>query len=317
MKHERVETGSNRMAAAVLFNSADVKKTVRIEFVLLLISLVFLPACSPQSSEGPETTLASETPDSAVHSPATGHGGGPVHWAYGEDDGPASWTALSPDYATCASGREQSPIDIAGATTGEPMHMSKDYKAGSLKIIRQEHVVDVIDNGHTIQVNYDEGSNLHLGEKAYELKQYHFHAPSEHTIERRHFPMEMHLVHQNADGGLAVLGVLIQEGDHNPAFEPVWANLPSAVGEEVHHQLVTVNVDDLLPVGHGTYRYRWSLTTPPCSEGVSWFVALQPIELSTDQIATYTSIFQGNNRPVQPLNNRTVFLDRMAERVAE
>jgi carbonic anhydrase len=292
-------------------------KIVRFEFVLLLVSVVLLPACSPQSSEEPATTTVSETPDSAAHSPTTEHGPGPVHWGYGEDDGPANWAALSSDYVTCASGREQSPIDIAGATIGEPIKLSKDYKPGSLKIIRQEHVVDVIDNGHTIQVNYDEGSNLQLGETAYELKQYHFHAPSEHMIEGRHYPMEMHLVHQSADGSLAVLGVLIQEGDHNPAFEPVWSNLPATVGKEVQHQLVMVNVDDLLPISHETYRYRGSLTTPPCSEDVSWFVAVQPIKLSTDQIAVYTSIFQGNNRPVQPLNNRTVFLDRVAERVDE
>jgi len=292
-------------------------KIVRLDFVLLLMSVVFLPACGPQSSEGPETTTATEATGSTADAPATEHEGGPVHWGYGEDDGPANWATLSSDYATCASGRAQSPIDIARGTTGEPMQMSKNYKAGSLKIIRHDHVVDVIDNGHTIQVNYDEGSNLQLGDTAYELKQYHFHAPSEHMVEGRHFPMEMHLVHQSSDGGLAVLGVLIQEGDHNPAFEPVWANLPATVGEEVHHQLVTVNVDDLLPMGHESYRYRGSLTTPPCSEGVSWFVAVQPIELSTDQIAVFTSIFQGNNRPVQPLNNRTVFLDRVAERVAE
>ncbi len=283
------------------------------KLVLLLISLVFLPACSPQSSEGPETTAASETPDSAVHSPPAEHGGGPVHWGYGEDDGPASWAALSSDYLTCASGREQSPINIAGATTGEPMQLSKDYKAGSLKIIRQKHVVDVIDNGHTIQVNYDEGSNLRLGGVSYELKQYHFHAPSEHTIEGRHFPMAMHLVHQSAEGELAVLGVLIEQGSHNPAFEPVWANLPDEAGEEVHHQHLAVNVDDLLPADHNTYRYRGSLTTPPCSEGVSWFVTVEPIALSADQIAAFTSIFQGNNRPVQPLNDRTVVVDRVAE----
>ena len=240
-----------------------------------------------------------------------------VHWGYVEDDGPTRWAALSSDYATCASGREQSPIDLAAATIGEHPQLSKDYKAGSLKIIRHEHVVDVIDNGHTIQVNYDEGSTLRLGEVSYELKQYHLHAPSEHTINERHFPMEMHLVHQSAEGALAVLGVLIEEGDHNPAFEPVRANLPSEVGEEVHHEQVMVNIDDLLPADHRTYRYSGSLTTPPCSEGVSWFVAVEPIALAADQIAAFASIFQGNNRLVQPLNNRTVFVDRMAERVAD
>ncbi len=288
-------------------------KIVRIKFILLLMSLVCLPACSPQSSEGPAAATASETPDSAAHSPATEHGDGPVHWGYGEDDGPASWVALSSDYATCASGREQSPIDIAALTISNQVRLGRNYQAATLKIIRHRHVADVIDNGHTIQVNYDEGSNLQFGGVSYELKQYHFHAPSEHTIEGRHYPMEMHLVHQSAAGELAVLGALIEQGNHNPAFEPVWANLPDEVGEEVHHQQLAVNVDDLLPVDHNTYRYRGSLTTPPCSEGVSWFVAVEPIELSANQIAAFTAIFQGNNRPTQPLNDRTVFVDRVEE----
>ena len=285
-------------------------KIVHIECVFLTALLFFLSACSPQSSDAPETMT---TPDYGAHSSGAEHRGGPVHWGYGEDDGPMHWAALSPDYATCASGREQSPIDLVAATTGEQAGMSRYYKAASLRIIRHEHIVDVIDNGHTIQINYDEGSTLQLGEASYELKQYHFHSPSEHTIEGQHLPMEMHLVHQSTEGELAVLGVLIEEGDHNPAFEPVWANLPDEVGETVHHEHVTVNVDDLLPADHETYRYRGSLTTPPCSEGVSWFVAAEPIALSADQIAAFTSIFQGNNRPVQPLNDRRIFVDRVTE----
>jgi len=287
-------------------------KIVRNEFILLLVFMV-LPACSPQVSEGPETTSASETPDSTVHSPPAEHGGGPAHWSYGEDDGPTRWAALSSDYLTCASGLEQSPIDIAATTTNDQARVRRNYQAATLKIIRHEHVTDVIDNGHTIQINYDEGSNLQLGEVSHELQQYHFHAPSEHTIDGRHFPMEMHLVHQSAAGELAVLGVLIEQGDHNPAFEPVWANLPDEAGEEVHIQHLAVNVDDLLPANHDTYRYRGSLTTPPCSEGVSWLLAVEPITLSADQIAAFTAIFQGNNRPVQPLNDRTVFVDRVNE----
>ncbi len=285
-------------------------KIVPIKFVFLTVLLFFLSACGPQSPDAPETTT---TPDSGAHSLSTEHRGAPVHWGYGEDDGPMHWAALSPDYATCASGREQSPIDLVAATTGEQAGMSRNYKAASLRIIRHEHIVDVIDNGHTIQINYDEGSTLQIGEASYELKQYHFHSPSEHTIEGQHLPMEMHLVHQSTEGELAVLGVFIEEGDHNPAFEPVWANLPDEVGEEVHHQHVAVNVDDLLPADHKTVRYQGSLTTPPCSEGVSWFVAVESIELSADQIAAFTSIFQGNNRPVQPLNDRTVFVDRVTE----
>jgi len=236
-----------------------------------------------------------------------------VHWGYGEDDGPENWAALGHAYALCDSGRQQSPIDLTAAVAAEPLGASRDYRPATLKIIRHAHVVDVIDNSHTIQVNYDEGSTIVVDDKTYELKQYHFHAPSEHTVEGRHFPMEMHLVHQSAQGKLAVLGVLISEGRHNAAFEPVWSNLPDEVGEEIHHESVTVNIDDLLPAKHLAYRYSGSLTTPPCSEGVSWFVAVDPIELSTKQIAEFTAIFQDNNRPVQSLNDRTVFVQSVDE----
>lgn len=276
-------------------------RIVRIEAAFAMTMLLFFAACSPQPSDEVETS----------------HGRGPAHWGYGADDGPASWAALSPDYATCASGRAQSPIDLAASTTADRVPTATNYRAAKLRVIRHEHVVDVIDNGHTIQVNYDEGSNLQLGETGYELKQYHFHAPSEHTIDGRNFPMEMHLVHRSAGGKLAVLGVLIEEGAHNPAFEPVWANLPDEAGKEIHHEHVMVNIDDLLPAEHRMYRYEGSLTTPPCSEDVSWFVAVQLIELSADQIAAFSSIFPGNNRPVQPLNDRTVYVDRVAERVDE
>ena len=130
----------------------------------------------------------------------------------------------------------------------------RDYKPVSLRIRRHEHVVDVIDHGHTIQVHYDQGSTLRIGETLYELKQFHFHAPSEHTVDGRHFPMEMHLVHQSATGELAALGVFIEEGAHNLAFDPVWANLPREPGEEVLLENVTVNVGYLLPERHQAYR---------------------------------------------------------------
>ena len=145
MKKNRKETSSNRMAAAVFFDSNEDLRIGRIEIFLVLMSLLILSGCSPQSAEGPETTTASETPDSTAHAPATEHEGGPVHWSYGEDDGPANWAALSSDYSTCASGREQSPIDIAAITTADPLQGSRNYQAATLKIIRHEHVADLID----------------------------------------------------------------------------------------------------------------------------------------------------------------------------
>ena len=234
-----------------------------------------------------------------------------IHWGYGPENGPAVWADLNPEYALCRDGREQSPIDISDPSPAELPGLEANYQAATMRIIRHEHVVDVIDNGHTIQVNYDEGSTLEVGESSFELAQYHFHAPSEHTVNGRHSPMEMHLVHQSESGELAVLGVLIKEGAHNAAFDAVWAELPDEVGEEIHLEHVAVNVDDLLPSNRGTFRYRGSLTTPPCSEGVSWFVAVEPIELSAEQIGQFTAIISDNNRPTEPLGERLVLLVEM------
>ncbi len=268
--------------------------------------LVFLWLASTGSA------IAAETKPASGHAAGASHES--LHWGYGQNDGPAQWARLNPKFALCAEGREQSPIDLSNAKPVDHARGVLDYRATSLKIIRQEHAVEVTDNGHTIQINYDEGSVLKLGTKTYALKQYHFHAPSEHTVDGQSFPMEMHLVHQSAAGELAVLGVLIKVGAHNPAFAPVWAHLPSKSGEKVHLEHVRINVDDLLPARDHGFRYRGSLTTPPCSEGVTWIVAFQQIELSAEQIAAFTAIFNGNNRPVQPLGKRLITIDRISER---
>lgn len=234
------------------------------------------------------------------------------HWGYGSDNGPESWADLKPDYALCGDGREQSPIDISNPSPAEPPGPTTKYQAATMRIIRHDDVDDVVNNGHTIQVNYDDGSVISVGDIEYELAQFHFHAPSEHTVDGRHAAMEMHLVHQAESGELAVLGVLINPGSHNQAFDPFWAELPDEVGEEIDLKDAEINVDDLLPSDLGTYRYRGSLTTPPCSEGVSWFVAVDPIELSAEQIGQFTAIISGNNRPPQDLGGRDPQVDRVA-----
>ena len=228
------------------------------------------------------------------------------HWGYGEGDGPARWAQLNPEWATCNSGRRQSPIDLhqAKATEKEPLRFS--YRPASFQIARHEHVLDFLDNGHTVQVNWDEGSNARVGDHEYPLVQFHFHAPSEHTVDGKHFPMELHLVHQDADGNLAVVGVLIEEGAKNAAYDVIWSNLPEAPGETRHLEDVILEVDELVPDAGGTWRYEGSLTTPPCSEGVRWFVTERPVSLSKEQIAAFTSHYSSNNRPVQPTNNRIV-----------
>jgi carbonic anhydrase len=246
-----------------------------------------------------------------VPGPSTATIADPV-WHYEGDEGPAHWGTISPKFATCQSGRAQSPIDIvAPARRDTSDAIMLKFAPTSLRIVHHEHVADAINNGHTIQVNYSEGDTLTVGGRAYQLVQYHFHAPSEHTVDGKQFPMEMHLVHANAEGQLAVIGVLITEGAHNAAFDPIWANLPVTKGVEHHLEHVTVDVDALLPQARTTYRYEGSLTTPPCSEGVQWFVMTAPIALSAAQIDAFTALFHGNNRPVQSLNERPVLSDKV------
>lgn len=236
------------------------------------------------------------------------------HWTYEGDTGPTHWGTLSGEWSACGDGQSQSPIDIAETVRATDLPaLAASFQPASLKIIHHEHVADGINNGHTIQINCSGGDVLSVGDGRFELAQYHFHSPSEHTVRGQHHAMEMHLVHKSADGKLAVVGVFIEEGAHNAAFDPIWSNLPATKGTETHLENVMVDMDQLLPATLTSYRYDGSLTTPPCSKDVTWIVLATPIQLSAEQIATFRSLIHGNNRPVQPLNGRTVVTDQVAE----
>lgn len=288
---------------------------VRQHLFLLAAVTVLTAACSgpadgPAPGEGPAPTGA---PQERTR-PSVAAADAPV-WHYEGAEGPANWGKLSPAFAACAEGRAQSPIDITKPSpSGRLAELKTTLPPAMLRIVHHAHMADGINNGHTIQINYSEGDTLAIGGKPYQLVQYHFHAPSEHTIDGRHYPMEMHMVHKAADGQLAVIGVFIEEGPHNSAFDPVWGSLPREKGVETHLAAVIVDVDRLLPASRTTYRYEGSLTTPPCSEGVAWLVMTTPITLSAEQIGQFTAIVKANNRPVQPLNGRTVATDKLAER---
>jgi carbonic anhydrase len=224
-----------------------------------------------------------------------------AHWAYEGHGGPAEWGALSPEYAACSMGKEQSPIDLAkaiGSIMGDPV---PSWRPIQLK---------VQNNGHTIQVDCTGGGSLMLDGKSYELLQFHFHHPSEHTIDGAVFDMECHFVHKAADGGLAVLGVMIAKGAANPALEAIWQIMPANGGETASAPSLLDPVK-LLPRDKVTFRYAGSLTTPPCSEVVQWVVYRQGITASADQIARFGRLFSNNARPVQPLNRRKLLLDVM------
>jgi carbonic anhydrase len=278
-----------------------IASTVVLTMVMLLSPLVWAQDGKPPA---PQIKTRSVAPPSDA-----------THWTYEGEKGPQFWGKLDPDFSLCADGHSQSPVDIAKTSPASLPKLRAKFSPTNLRIVHHEHLADEINNGHTIQVNYSEGDTMTLGDADYELIQFHFHAPSEHTVQGKHYPMEMHFVHKSPSGALAVIGVFIKQGAHNAAFDPIWSNLPTQKGLESHFEHVQVNVDDLLPHSHKSYRYDGSLTTPPCSEGVKWIVMKAPIQLSAEQIARFTALIKGNNRPVQPLNHRVTVTDDIAEEV--
>jgi methyl-accepting chemotaxis protein len=222
-----------------------------------------------------------------------------THWTYEGAEGPKSWGSLSGDYATCASGKAQSPINITGASEGSLPGIQLDYEKIPLKILN---------NGHTVQVDYGMNGRAALPSGATRIAQFHFHAPSEHQINGKSFPMEVHFVHKDPAGKLAVIGVMFVAGKANPALEAMWAKMPTGKDQEIQAKEVVVSASDLMPKDRSFYHYKGSLTTPPCSEGVSWYVMKKPIEASRDQISRFQKLFGHNERPVQALNGRELVL---------
>jgi carbonic anhydrase len=164
----------------------------------------------------------------------------------------------------------------------------------------------IIDNGHSIQVNYAPGSFITVGGHRYELQQFHFHKPSEEAIDGRHAAMVVHLVHRDAEGRQSVVAVLLQPGKVNPMVATLWNNLPARRATEVVLQDVAIDATDLLPTDRAYYTFAGSLTTPPCSEGVTWFVLKHPSALSSGEIERFGRAYPMNARPLQPLNTRKV-----------
>ena len=219
------------------------------------------------------------------------------HWSYEGREDPRHWGSLDPAFAACKMGHNQSPIDIHNPKLTDLPELKMDYKVVPLSIIN---------NGHTIMVNYAPGSTLTVGNKTYSLKQFHFHHPSEELINGKRFDMVGHLVHADADGHLAVVAVLFKAGVSNPLLETLWKNIPSEKDKTVEISTVSLNVEDLLPSQHGYYTYSGSLTTPPCTEGVTWYILKATSSLSNEQLTTIMKLYPHDIRPIQKLNHREV-----------
>lgn len=219
-----------------------------------------------------------------------------IHWEYEGEAGPENWGALSEDFALCSEGLEQSPIDITAADAENLTDLIFNYQPSTLEIVN---------NGHTIQANVTPGSFLSTNTDRYELRQFHFHHPSEHTINGDPAAMELHFVHVNQEGEIAVIGVLLAIGEENRAYMPVLNSMPTAAGETMLVE-ASFSMESLMPQSRLYYAYSGSLTTPPCTEGVTWLLLTTPVEISAEQVEQFADIFELNARPVQDLNDREV-----------
>ncbi len=220
-----------------------------------------------------------------------------AHWSYTGHGGPGHWGDLDKHNAACKLGQEQSPINITGTHKAALPALVAKYQPGALKIVN---------NGHTVQVNVGDGSSLQIGDRNYSLAQFHFHTPSEEQVNGRRYDMVWHLVHKDPQGGLAVVGVLVKAGQKHREMGKIIAHLPKSPNKEQMIAAVKIDPAKMLPANLGYYHFKGSLTTPPCSEGVKWYVLKTPVEASPEQIARFKALFGSNARPVQPLNARVV-----------
>lgn len=240
----------------------------------------------------PASAHAAEHTPAAAHAPAAADAD---HWTYANQ---SAWSGLA---VTCSAGHEQSPINLSSAAPQSDLaDLAPHYTATGGRLVN---------NGHTLQFTPAQNSStLLIGNRAFGFAQFHFHAPAEHTIDGRAYPAELHFVHRNSEGQLAVLGVFFTEGAENPTLTSVLAALPTAQGDGFATQLTSLDLAALVPPDRDYFAYAGSLTTPPCSEGVRWNVLSTPITASAAQIAALREALGASSRHVQPTNARTVLL---------
>ena len=253
------------------------------------------------ASAPPPTVSTTPAPAPAVHE---------KHWAYTstpETAGPDEWGSLPGDEA-CRTGKRQSPIAL-----GTRMPFPVEAKDLPNLVFRYGKTgLHLVNNGHTIQVDVDKGSSVEIDGKTWPLLQFHFHAPSEHSLDALQYPMEMHLVHAGPDGkpGLVVAVLLVQGGD-NPGLRPVLVDLPKTKGGHKDDAAVVVDLEKILPEDRTYFAYVGSLTTPPCTEGIRWYVLKNLGGVSGEELGAFVSVpgMTPSNRPVQQANGRTILLD--------
>ena len=224
-----------------------------------------------------------------------------AHWGYTGHEGPEYWGDLSPKFTMCKEGKNQSPINISDKVTISTKNLPK------INFNYVTKAVEIVNNGHTIQVNVKEGSSIEIDGKNFALKQFHFHTPSENQIEGKNFPLEAHFVHMAEDGSLAVVALMYEEGAENKILKKLWSRMPHNSGWASKCKMLGEMFITMLPKNKEYYSFNGSLTTPPCSEGVKWMVMKGYSHVSKAQVDEFLNLFEhANNRPVQPINARKV-----------
>ena len=218
------------------------------------------------------------------------------HWSYEGETGPRHWGKLDAKFALCDKGERQSPIDLRNGIKVELEPIRFHYRPTQFRIVN---------NGHTVQVEVEDGLSMRVNGREYQLRQFHFHRPSEERIDGMAFDMVIHLVHGDFDDNLAVVAVLLEAGGENPVIQTLWNHIPLEKGVSVA-SLQPIDLNLLLPNYRGYYTYMGSLTTPPCTEGVLWLVFKQPVMVSPEQIAIFSRLYRNNTRPIQPHHGRLI-----------
>jgi carbonic anhydrase len=245
-------------------------------------------ATKPDAKADAKASPPKKKPEGAAH--------GTAHWGYTGEGAPERWAELSPEFRTCATGTRQSPIDIREGIRVDLEKIDFNYQPSRFS---------VLDNGHTIQVNVAAGNTLGVMGRRFELLQFHFHKPSEERINGKLFDMVAHLVHRDAQGKLAVVAVLLEQGRAQPLVQTIWNNLPLEKGEDLPAP-GSLDLNQLLPEDRAYFTYMGSLTTPPCSEGVLWMVMRQPVQVSAEQLNIFGRLYPMNARPLQAGSGRLI-----------
>ena len=262
------------------------KKQITLLATSLALALFTFQGCADK-----EANVKTETKHTTTHK---------AHWGYTGHGNPSEWGQLSAKYSMCSEGRNQSPIDIT-------VQDSADVNLQALAFSYTTNSKNVVNNGHTIQVNIAPGSTIMIDGKTFELKQFHFHTPSENHIGGKSFPLEAHFVHLDKDGDIAVISVMFEEGAANNALATIWNKIPTTIDDKKALVLSSTDINALLPKNRAYYRFNGSLTTPPCSEGVRWFVMKKPLTVSKEQVEKFLhTLHHANNRPIQNINARKV-----------